>query len=608
MSETILGIEAGGTRTSVIVANAQGELIHQRTLGPGNFRVIGKEGLSALLKDCASIARRPARVGLGMAGVRDDRDRKWILNEAHKIWPNAALWVDHDLASALIVAQRHFKQVDSHVLVLSGTGSCCFGRRKDGLEAKCGGWGHHLGDRGSSYDIAHAAIRRVIESFDQTGKWPKLGEKLLVASMHHDPNDWIHWFQKASKTEVASLAIPVFEAFKKRDPLAKEVIHKAALDLATDAYCCWKRLKSKSGCFVLAGGVFLKQPAFTKVFKRFLQERKQDAQIVTIPMESVWGTIYAALKQCDLIGKKRDSLSRSDEKRCLDFQSDEVLPTSTKMSPTEQRLPRSQKLDVMSRSKAFDLFLREDEQIPSAIYKEKKKILQWIDWVTKGFLTGGRLFYVGAGTSGRLGVLDASECPPTFGVSSSMVQGIIAGGRTALWNPAEGAEDDFDAGSRSLMHRGFRADDLVLGIAASGRTPFVHGALSFARTLGARQGLLCFNPHLEWPRAHRPDVLICPEVGPEILTGSTRLKAGTATKLVLNMITTLSMVGIGKVKSNLMIDVQANNAKLRDRAVRMVVTLTGADYDDAQSALKKTAWDIQKTCLNLENKSIQQKV
>ena len=186
-----------------------------------------------------------------------------------------------------------------------------------------------------------------------------------------------------------------------------------------------------------------------------------------------------------------------------------------------------------------------------------------------------------------------------------MVQGIIAGGRTAIWESKEGAEDDFEAGYQALQRRGFNRDDLVLGIAASGRTPFVHGALSYARSIKARQGMLCFNPHLEWPRNHQPDVVICPEVGPEILTGSTRLKAGTATKLVLNMITTLSKVGIGKVKSNLMIDVRATNDKLRDRAVRMVVTLTGADYDLAKSALQNKGWSIQEACLSLEGKSDQ---
>ncbi len=602
MSETILGIEAGGTRTTLILSNTQGELIHQRVFGPGNFRVIGKQGLLDLLKSCANDEQDPACVCLGLAGVRDDRDRGWIIEAAREIWPNALIWVDHDLASALIVAQRNFKKADSHVLVLSGTGSCCFGRDKEGKEAKCGGWGHHLGDRGSSYDIAHSAIRAVIQHFDQTGSWPKLGGKLLQASMHNDPNDWIPWFQQASKTEIAALAVAVFEAFKKRDPLARGVIYQAALALVTDAIACWKRLESKTCYFVLAGGVFLKQPAFTRLFKRLLREIKEDAQIAIIPVESAWGTIYAGLDLHASSKVRRSRNSQSAARHTRTPLRDQVLPVATQISPTEIRLPLSRKLDVMSRGKAMDLFLAEDESIPSAIREEKKKILKWISWVTEGLKKGGRLFYVGAGTSGRLGILDASECPPTFGVPASMIQGVIAGGRTAIWESMEGAEDDFKAGFQTLQRRGFDRRDMVLGIAASGRTPFVHGALSYARSLGARQGMLCFNPHLEWPRDHHPDVVICPEVGPEILTGSTRLKAGTATKLVLNMITTLSMVGIGKVKSNLMIDVRASNEKLRDRAIRMVVTLTDVNYDLAHSTLLAAGWDIQQACLILEGK------
>ncbi len=603
MTGTILGIEAGGTRTTLILANNQGDLIQKQVLGPGNFRVIGKQGLIDLLKQCARIEPKPACVSLGLAGVRDGRDRDWILKAASEIWPESILWADHDLASALIVAQRHFKKVDSHVLVLSGTGSCCFGRSIHGLEAKCGGWGHHLGDRGSSYDIAHRSIRTVIEHFDQTGKWPKLGERLLRASMHHDPNDWIPWFQEASKTEIAALAISVFESYKLRDPLAREVIHQAAQALVTDAYACWKRLHAKSCTFVLAGGVFLKQPTFTRLFKRLLRELKPDATVTPIPVESFWGTIYAGQDLISSSAKSETNVTSHETKTDSSLGNEKVVPISSQLSPTEKRLRRSMKLDEMSHGKAVDLFLTEDENVLSAIRKEKARIIQWVDWVADVFRNGGRLFYVGAGTSGRLGVLDASECPPTFGVPSSMVQGIIAGGRTALWDSMEGAEDDFEAGCSALQYRGFNQKDLVLGIAASGRTPFVHGALHFARSLGARQGLLCFNPYLEWPSGQRPSLIICPEVGPEILTGSTRLKAGTATKMILNMITTLAMIGIGKVKSNLMIDVRATNVKLKDRAVRMLMTLTGADRNQAEATLKQTKWDIKESCsiLGTEN-------
>jgi N-acetylmuramic acid 6-phosphate etherase len=236
--------------------------------------------------------------------------------------------------------------------------------------------------------------------------------------------------------------------------------------------------------------------------------------------------------------------------------------------------------------------LTEDRLIPPALLRESAKIEQAIRWIARAFENGGRLFYVGAGTSGRLGVLDASECPPTFRTPPEQVQGIMAGGQTALWESIEGAEDDAPAGAEAIRLRGVTRRDVVVGIAASGRTPFVWGALWQAKRKGAKTVLLCFNPHLEAPRGNRPDLMIAPDVGPEILTGSTRLKSGTATKLVLNLFTTLAMVRRGKVVSNLMVDLNPSNAKLRDRAIRIVCQLTRASEAETRAALERARWAI----------------
>jgi N-acetylmuramic acid 6-phosphate etherase len=219
-----------------------------------------------------------------------------------------------------------------------------------------------------------------------------------------------------------------------------------------------------------------------------------------------------------------------------------------------------------------------------------KKVLlaRAVTLVARAFKSGGRLFYFGAGTSGRLGVLDASECPPTFRTDPKLVQGIIAGGDSALRRAVEGAEDDALAGAREIRVRRITARDVVVGIAASGTTRFVWGALGEAKRRRAATMLVCFNPHLVIPRALRPDVVIAPDLGPEVLTGSTRLKAGTATKLVLNILTTLAMVRLGKVASNLMVDVNPSNAKLRTRAVRIVQELTGRGASAAESGLCKS--------------------
>ena len=238
-------------------------------------------------------------------------------------------------------------------------------------------------------------------------------------------------------------------------------------------------------------------------------------------------------------------------------------------------------------------------KFPPRSCAETKKIEKVVGFIVQAFNTGGRLFYVGAGTSGRLGVLDASECPPTFRTDPEMVQGIIAGGQGALWRSVEGAEDDPMAGARAMEFRGVNRRDVVVGIAASGRTPFVWGALIEARRRGAKTIMLAFNPFLEVPPAARPDIVIAPNLGPEMLTGSTRLKAGTATKLILNIFTTLAMVRIGKVMSNLMMDMNPSNIKLRDRAARIVQELRNVDYATAQNALEKSGWVVKAACERL---------
>ncbi|HMO66946.1 MAG TPA: N-acetylmuramic acid 6-phosphate etherase, partial [Verrucomicrobiota bacterium] len=213
--------------------------------------------------------------------------------------------------------------------------------------------------------------------------------------------------------------------------------------------------------------------------------------------------------------------------------------------------------------------------------------------IVRALKGGGRLFYAGAGTSGRLGILDASECPPTFRTPPEMVQAIMAGGRDAVFRAVEGAEDDEGAGGAAVRFRGVRRGDVLVGIAASGRTPFVWGALDAARARGAATVLLCFNPRVVIPRGRRPAVVIAADLGPEVLTGSTRLKAGTATKLALNLFSTLAMVRLGKVVANLMVDVNPSNEKLRDRAVRIVRELAGADEAAARAALEAEGWVVQ---------------
>ncbi len=250
---------------------------------------------------------------------------------------------------------------------------------------------------------------------------------------------------------------------------------------------------------------------------------------------------------------------------------------------TERRNANSANIDTLSTEEMLTVINNEDQQVAHAITPYIPQIAQLVDSVANAFRHGGRLIYIGAGTSGRLGILDASECPPTFGTRPEQVVGLIAGGHTAILKAVENVEDNAAQGAEDLQALGFNQHDVLVGIAASGRTPYVLGAMAYAHQQNALVAIVSCNPHGEM--AHRADIAITPVVGPEVVTGSTRLKAGTAQKLVLNMITTGAMIRSGKVYSNLMVDVEATNAKLIERQISIVMETTECDRPTAQAAL-----------------------
>lgn len=258
---------------------------------------------------------------------------------------------------------------------------------------------------------------------------------------------------------------------------------------------------------------------------------------------------------------------------------------------TEKRNVRSRDIDRRTALEIVDLINAEDARVAPAVRKQRRQIAAAVELIVRAFRRGGRLFYVGAGTSGRLGVLDASECPPTFGSRPSQVQGIVAGGRRALVRAIEGAEDRAADGAAAVEGRRVGTADVVVGIAACGMTPFVRGALRRARRLGAGAIFVTCAPEVAGEAA--ADVVINPVVGPEVVTGSTRMKAGTATKLVLNTLTTAAMVLTGKVYANLMVDLKATNAKLRDRSERIVAELTGLPRRQAARLLAEARGEVK---------------
>ena len=567
-----LGIDGGGTHTTAMLVDADNREIQSATFGPGNVRLLDDKRLTKLMCDIARKFTAPNSIGIGLAGARNEKDRRRVKTAVVRAWNTIPCHITHDLDIALGNPKI------AAVLVLSGTGSCCYGKSADGRTAKMGGWGHILGDKGSGFEIGLRALKAVVFYFDRDGTWSRLGERLLMATGGNEPDDLIEWVATADKNAVAALTPEVFLASKKRDQIARDILKGAASVLAKDAVNCAKKLYQKKEPikFVLAGGVLRNQPTFAKTVGETIKAHWSKASVCTQKREGVWGAIEMTRNRETQLKPEIVTLKRKE-------------PT---LSPTEQRNPRSIHLDKLPLTKGVDLMLTEEARAGKAVRAEAKKIAKLTSWVARALKDGGRLFYVGAGTSGRLGILDASECPPTFRACPDQVQGIIAGGSRALTQSVEGAEDDPNAGARAVQFRGVNKKDVVIGIAASGRTPFVWGALESAENCGAKTALICFNPGVK-RRNGFPSMILAPAIGPEVLTGSTRLKAGTATKLILNCITTLAMVELGKVSSNLMVDLDPKNKKLRERAVRIVTTLTDATPEQSKKVLEQANWTVK---------------
>ncbi len=259
---------------------------------------------------------------------------------------------------------------------------------------------------------------------------------------------------------------------------------------------------------------------------------------------------------------------------------------------TEQRNPRSMDIDAKSTEEILHIINEEDKTVPIAVEKEIPYIVEAVELIVEAFNNGGRLLYFGAGTSGRLGIVDASECPPTFGTPPDMVQGFIAGGKEAVFVAQEGAEDKEENGANDVIKAKVNSKDVVCGIAASRRTPYVVGAVKKAKELGAKTIFITCNPRVTF-NINEVDVAICPYVGPEVIMGSTRMKSGTAQKLVLNMLTTTAMIRIGKVYENMMIDLQMTNLKLVERSKKIVMTITGVSYEEATKYLTEAGGHVK---------------
>src|SRR5438093_6542153 len=577
--ERILGVEGGGTKTAWVLAetvagvnapSCEFRVIDHGKLPPSNFRLTTSDRLRTIL---AELPKQIDRAGVFLAGCGTEEDRSSLKQICLEVWPNAKIVPGSDRDSGLVAALDH----GDGIVVNAGSGSSVTGRRDNRIE-RAGGWGHILGDTGGGYFLSIEALRLILREYDLHRGEMQFTAKILHALSLNNLDELVRWAQIADKMEIAMLTPVVFEAAASGDSRVMELIEEGARGLCEYTEAGATRLHALAPKVVLLGGLFQRDSIYNHAFRRRLKKTLPDTRVANSERAPEFGAAWLAAEM--------QSWPEIRTEPALDKIDDLAAAL------TEQRNPRSENLEKMSAQELVKLFVDEEKFVGEALRAANADLARAIELVAESLRKGGRLFYIGAGSSGRLGVLDASEIPPTFGASPELVQGIIAGGATALHRSVEGAEDEGSNGALAIDRRGVKDVDVVIGITASGRTPFVLGALARAKSLSAKTILLNCNPARE-SRGGGVDLAIDLAVGPEILTGSTRLKAGTATKVALNIISTGAMVALGKVRGNLMIDLNTSSTKLRDRATRMVAELTQCDYNSARAQLEESGWDLR---------------
>jgi N-acetylmuramic acid 6-phosphate etherase len=589
--ERILGVEGGGTKTAWVlvetVADTPGSefrILKQGKLQASNFRLTAPERLRTIF---AELPKQIDRAGVFLAGCGTPEDRDALRQICLEIWPKAKIVTGSDRDSGLAAALDHC----DGIVVNAGSGSSVTGRRGDKIE-RAGGWGHILGDAGGGYSLSVQALRLILREHDLRRVELDFTAKILDALSLNNFDELVRWVQTADKMEIAMLAPVVFETAAAGGVRMMEIIEEGAAVLCEYTEAVADRLHLLAPKVILIGGLFYRDSIYTHAYRRRLKKNLPDVRITTAERAPELGAAWLAAEAHD-----HAAFHPKPSQHEID---------GLAAALTEQRNPRSENLEKLSTQELVRLFVEEEKFVQDALETATTDLARAIETVTKSLRNGGRVFYVGAGSSGRIGVLDASEIPPTFGAPTHLVQGIIAGGVRALHRSVEGAEDEESAGAFALDERGAKPADVVIGITASGQTPFVRGALARAKSLGAKTILLTCNPAVAAgvsPAAGEiaagtaastdVDLLITLPVGPEILAGSTRLKAGTATKVALNIISTGAMIGLGKVRGNLMIDLHTTSTKLRDRAVRIVAEVTQRDYESARSLLEANDWNLR---------------
>ena len=565
----VLGIEGGGTKTTWVLVGTQGKVISRGEAGPGNVMLVGVEGLRKIFRKISSEMHvAPRAIGGAFAGARGAPEFSLIRSALRSVWPGVGrVVVGQDVDSALAAAWGS----EDGFLVIAGTGSNVVGR-KHGKKTGAGGHGHLLGDGGSGYDLARRALAEVFRVRDREGKAPALAAALLAHAGAADLDRLLREvYRQKGKEWLAGFAPVVLRAAGRGDNFAKKAVTGAVGALAETMASLARRMKVGQPRVALTGGLF-DHPFYRRAFLRAVRRHCPSARCTVLRIPGAVGAARLAGSAPVVLSKEKSSNGGRVPVEAL---------------PTEHSNPRSRGLHKRSVDQLVRIFVEEEAFTVRALVGAKKEIQRAAGIVSRALQKGGRLFYVGAGTSGRLGVLDASEMPPTFHAPPEQVQAILAGGPDAIFRAQEGAEDDAGAGARSVDERRIGRKDVLVGLTASGRTPFVHGALRAGQRVGARTVLVTAHP--KWTADSggiRPDAVIRLDVGPELIAGSTRLKAGTVTKMVCNILSSVAMIRLGRVYDNLMVHVVPSNEKLKARAIRLIRMLAKVGEEEADSALR----------------------
>ena len=578
--EKILGIEGGGTKTAWALV-ASGAIIESGKLPASNLRLTP---LDQITKIFHVLPRAVDRIGVFLAGCVTEEDRAILLKLARAVWPRAKIVAGSDRDSGMAACLRD----RDGIAVNAGTGSSVTGRSGRQIE-KAGGWGHILGDAGGAYFVSIRALRSVLREYDLRRGEREFAANILRALGLNNFDELVRWAQTADKMEIASLAPVVFEAARKSDEAAWQIIAAGVSALVDFTTAVSMRLQLETPEVRLMGGLFENQKFYGVAFAKALSEKIPGAEVALCESPPEVGAAWLA----------------ADERLQL-AKAEEPAAAAQLISSTEEANPKSANLDRLSAREIVELFVAEEKSVEEGLRQCVDQLARAIELSASAIGSGGRIFYVGAGTSGRVGVLDAAEIPATFGASADLFQGIIAGGAPALRQSIEGAEDDARSGALAMDERRVKREDLVIGISASGRAAFVIGALRRAQEIGAQTIFMTSNVPIaagvspaETSAAGTAastknwDLVINLLTGPEIVAGSTRLKAGTATKVALNIISTGVMAGLGRMHGNLMIDLQPTNKKLRERAIGLVSQLAGCSRDSARSRLERADWNLR---------------